>query len=94
MVTPEKGCRRRKPEGEERVLGSPNIKAAGQENGKGREETQRETGGWSKKRTVTGNSTLRSEDTQVASGTAVKPSETGNQSFDWRFRKHWQACDW
>lgn len=32
MVTPEKGCRRRKPEGEEHVLGSPNIKAAGQEN--------------------------------------------------------------
>lgn len=34
MVTPEKGCRRRKPEGEERVLGSSNIKAAGQENRK------------------------------------------------------------
>ena len=30
MVTPEKGCRTRKPEGEERVLGSPTNTAAGQ----------------------------------------------------------------
>ena len=41
MVTPEKGCRRRKPEGEERVLGSPNIKAAGQGNRKGRGNSKR-----------------------------------------------------
>lgn len=32
MVTPEKGCRTRKPEGEECVLGCPNIKVAGQKN--------------------------------------------------------------
>lgn len=91
MVTPEKGCRMRKPESEERILGSPNIKAAGQKKTErqGREETQRETGGWSQKRTVIDNSTLRSEDTQVVSGTTGKPSETGKYSFDWRFRKHW-----
>lgn len=39
MVTPEKGCRMRKPEGEERILGSPNIKAAGQK--KNRETGER-----------------------------------------------------
>lgn len=32
MVTPEKGCRMRKPEGEECVLGCPSIKVAGQKN--------------------------------------------------------------
>lgn len=38
MVTPEKGCRMRKPESEERILGSPNIKAAGQKKQRDRGE--------------------------------------------------------
>lgn len=45
MVTPEKGCRTRKPEGEEGSVGSPTTRAAGQkQESQGTEDTQRETG--------------------------------------------------
>lgn len=89
MVTPEKGCRTRKPEGEERVLGSPTNRAAGQKN---REPGER--GHSERNRRVEPEEDsnrqghFKKRGSTVASGTIAKPSETGNYSFDWRFRNH------